>query len=142
LTFARSRAISAQDCCSGDKVGNVLVFSSPKVCRSGALCPNTASRNRDCLADTWAAAPLLVTSFGEVEMEAEDIGHPRPISLDLAQPRRNSPQSLEPAPHNRFRFSPFFGIVWPAHVSNQLDSLFRLDHYRLTEAAPNKVVEI
>jgi hypothetical protein len=67
IDFRSLPDLSTDDRCGRDKVGNVLVFrpSSPKVCCSGALSPNAASRNSDGLADTWAAAPPLVTSFGE-----------------------------------------------------------------------------
>ncbi len=67
----------------------------------GPLGPNAASRNLDSLADAWASTAPLVTSFGQVEVYVEDIGDARPVSLNLAQPRRNSPRSLKPAPHNR-----------------------------------------
>ena len=63
--------------------------SVPKARGTGAPALCDGIYQCDCLSDTRSPTPLLVLSFGQVEVVMEKVGDTPPLMLDLAETGRN-----------------------------------------------------
>lgn len=77
---------------------NIFVFL-PELPKIGRACTPTSSRRRhqrNCLAETGAAAPPLVLPVVQVVMIMKNIGDPQPFVLDSAEPWRHELRTIRP----------------------------------------------